>query len=56
MSEQDELIPMRRYLLVKVLMTGSDIFTATEAVYSTAIEHPEWNLDEEKTWEEWEKG
>ena len=50
-----DLIPMRRYLLVKALETGCDIFMATEAVHSTAIEHPEWDLDEERTWEEWEK-
>jgi hypothetical protein len=50
-----ELVPRKRYLLIQALMTGTDIFTATEAVSSTAIEHPEWDMEEEKTWEEWEK-
>jgi len=25
-----------------------------EAVASTALSHPEWELTERKTWEEWE--
>jgi hypothetical protein len=44
----------RQWLTTQLLLAGSDIFTATEAVASTALEHPEWNLDEKRTWEEWE--
>jgi hypothetical protein len=53
-----EKITMRRYLITKVLMDNpgtTNIFVAIEAVSSTAIEHPEWDLEEERTWEEWEK-
>ena len=44
----------RQYLVIAALQeTGTDVWTAIEAVSTTAIEHPEWDLDEEKTWEEW---
>ena len=33
-----------------------DLFMVKEAVASTAIEHPEWNMNEVKSYEEWEKG
>lgn len=35
------------------------MFTAIEAVSSTAIEHPEWDMEERRTygeWMNWEKG
>lgn len=45
----------RTYLTLKVMMdVECDMFMAAEAVASTAIEHPEWNLDQRKTWAEWE--
>jgi hypothetical protein len=49
----------RQYLTIKAcLPTGDgipvDMFMAMEAVASTAIEHPEWDMDEQKTWREWE--
>jgi hypothetical protein len=51
----DQPISRRRYLTLRALMdTGVPIFQAVEAVASTAIEHPEWDMDEEKTWAEWE--
>ena len=43
------------YFMVQLMIKGVDVFSASEAVSSTAIEHPEWNMDEEKTWDEWEK-
>jgi len=46
----------RNYLTIKAtIITGTDVFSAIEAVASTAIEHPEWNMDERRTWDEWEK-
>lgn len=48
-------ITRRRYLLRRLLLGGADIWTATEAVDSTALAHPEWDMDEERTWEQWEK-
>lgn len=50
-----DLMKMRTYLMVKAMEGGTHPLMAMEAVYSTALEHPEWNLDEERTWEEWEQ-
>lgn len=44
----------RHYLMTKAVMDGASIWLATEAVASTAIEHPEWDMDERRTWDEWE--
>lgn len=45
----------RMWLAINTMQsTGTDIFTALEAVSSVAIEHPEWDLEKRKTWEEWE--
>jgi len=52
---KDKPITMRTYLTIKAMEGGTSIFVASEAVHSTAIEHPEWDLDEKKTWAEWEK-
>lgn len=51
----DEPITRRRYLTIKALEAGAHVFSAVEAVASTAIEHPEWDMDEMRTWTEWEK-
>lgn len=45
----------RRYLMLKAMESGSGPFMAAEAVSSVAIEHPEWSLTEERTFDEWEK-
>lgn len=53
---EKRLITRKMYLTLTVMQTeGCGPFLAAEAVASTAIEHPEWNMDEEKTWTEWEK-
>lgn len=49
-----EYVTRRQYLTKKTLMLGVPAFMAYEAVSSTAIEHPEWDMDELKTWKEWE--
>jgi hypothetical protein len=54
-SEPSPLITRRRWLMIQARLAGGDMFLASEAVHSTAIEHPEWDLDEAKTWAEWEK-
>lgn len=42
------------YLTIQAMhVGGADVFTALEAVASTAIEHPDWDMDEERTWVEW---
>jgi hypothetical protein len=45
----------RSYLTLQAMADGAGAMMAIEAVSSTAIEHPEWNMEEEKTWTEWEK-
>jgi hypothetical protein len=54
------LLTRRRYLLMKACMSvppreaTAFAFIAAEAVATTAMEHPEWDMDEERTWAEWE--
>ena len=48
-------ITRHRYLVIRALMGGADIILATKAVASTAIEHPEWDMEERRTWDEWER-
>lgn len=55
-TEGDELLTKRQWLTRRLILDGSDIWTAIEAVSSVAIEHPEWDLEEERTWGEWEQG
>lgn len=50
------LMTRRRYLILKALDRGAGLFTAQEAVASVAMEHPEWDMNEIKTWDEWERG
>ena len=50
-----DTITRRRYLVIRALMGGADVILATEAVASTAIEHPEWDMEERRTWDEWER-
>jgi hypothetical protein len=45
---------LRTYLMIRTMEeTGCDWMTASEAVASNALAHPEDNLDERKTWDEW---
>lgn len=43
----------RRYLLIQAVLAGANIFLAKEAVDTTALAHPEWDMNEERTWREW---
>lgn len=43
----------RQYLRTQVILHGAPLFMAEEAVSSVAIEHPEWDMDETRTWNEW---
>lgn len=47
----------RRHFLVYKAMQDTDcgIMLAIEAVASTAIEHPEWDMDELRTLQQWEE-
>ena len=51
----------RMYLMVRAMERAPDSVhpiakyaLATEAVASTALEHPEWDLEEKRPWEQWE--
>lgn len=51
-------LTLRSYLTFNVMYGGrgsTNMFTAIEAVASTAIAHPEWPMDEKRTWAEWAK-
>jgi hypothetical protein len=45
----------REFMIYEAVMAGADLMTAVEAAASTAIEHPEWDMDEAMTWQQWEK-
>lgn len=48
---------LRTFLAIKAVEAGApSIFAALEAVSSSAIDHPEWKLDERRTWLQWERG
>jgi hypothetical protein len=42
-----------RYLVLSLILDGTPWYIAEEAVASTALEHPEWDMNEEKTWSQW---
>lgn len=51
----DEPISLRSFLVLNVLMaTGCDFGTAIEAVSSTALSNPDWDMDHRETWADWE--
>ena len=43
----------RTYLTVQACQAGADFWVAAEAVASTALAHG-WDLEETRTWLEWE--
>lgn len=55
MTATDVTLTFRAYLMCRAMeLTSCTPLLAAEAVASTAIEHPEWNMDERRTWAEWE--
>lgn len=47
-------LTLRQYLLTAALsVPGTSVLMAAEAVASAAIEHPEWDMNEVRTVEEW---
>jgi hypothetical protein len=53
--EADRQYTRREWLTRYAIMSGSTPNMAREAVASTAIEHPEWDMDgETKTMADWE--
>jgi hypothetical protein len=53
---QGPLVYTRRlWLLMQTVVAGATIHQAIEAVSTTAIEHPEWDMAETKTWAAWQR-
>jgi hypothetical protein len=50
-----EKITRREYFWLVAVSEGANVNLATEAVASTAIEHPEWDMDEVKSLDEWKE-
>lgn len=50
-----ELMTREKYMLIRAMLNGANIWLAKEAVASTALSHQEWNMAEQKTWREWER-
>lgn len=51
----DQLFTRRQWLTYSAILDGATFTLAIEAVASTAIEHPEWDMTEQRTWPEWER-
>lgn len=48
-------ITMRTFLVIQAMNADQSVswHLAAEAVASTAIEHPEWDLNERRSWDQW---
>lgn len=46
----------RSYMMIKAMEReeAGSLWLVAEAVASTAMEHPEWDMTETKSWDEWE--
>jgi len=51
---KDDVFTRRQWLTRRAIMGGAAPMLAIEAVASVAIEHEDWDMDETKTWAEWE--
>jgi hypothetical protein len=54
-DEKDRKLTRRQYLVLATALEKpqSNILSILEAVDSTALAHPEWDMEEEKTWTGW---
>jgi len=50
----DDKMGKLTYLTVKACQAGGSFWVVQEAVASTALAHPEWNLTERRSFSEWE--
>jgi len=49
------LLTRRQYLVLSTMeQTGCDVFLAMEAVASTALENPTWDMNEKRTFQGWD--
>lgn len=54
MTDQQQVFSRRQFMEYHLIVQGTPWWAAKEAVASVAIEHPEWDMDEEMTWGQWE--
>lgn len=55
METREKVFTRRQFLTYQLIVDGTPWWEAVEAVSTTALEHPDWDMDEEMTWSEWEK-
>jgi hypothetical protein len=53
MMSDEYLLSRRTYLIMKACKTVPPI-VAMEVVATSALSHPEWDMEESKPWAEWE--
>lgn len=56
MSNEDESYTRRQYLLMRAMLKGANWESAMEAIGSTVLAHPEWDMEERRTYRDWEAG
>lgn len=55
-STGESRITRRGFLILKAMAeTGLPYSVASDAVRQVEVEHPAWDLDEKRTWSEWER-
>lgn len=52
---RDELFTRRGFLIITRMIHGAEFADAAEEVSSLAVEHPEWDMQELRTFHEWAK-
>lgn len=49
-----DMFTRRQYMIRKLIHKGIQFPTAVDAVNGAAKVHRKWNMDEQRTWAEWE--
>lgn len=54
-ASRDGLFTRRQFITRKLMLRGIPMWQAIDAVTSVQSGHPDWNMDEKRTWENWEE-
>ncbi len=54
-KDRQLLLSRRMYLIGKLSLAGVGFFLANEAISARAAANPDWDMNELKTWDEWER-
>lgn len=46
-------VTRRQFLIFRSVERGAAPFLAEEAVANTALAHPEWDMNEKRSWDDW---